>query len=318
MSLIPQQLVSIIPTFPHSAKEVNSRKNAQSAALESLRTNHPELFSMKISTGDPGVQCLIRRFGIDVTKDGLLEILLRPHAKRICESLAPHGRKEAPTAFMYFIVKDALNNLDIDIDDLAKIGIVFGCNHECTDETYIGGYISYLRAALHSLNSLKTKTQKRINSTPEGKELIRKAEMLKRFEEHKARLASIPAVQSEASKRAAEKMAANREEARRDREYKRILEEERKAEERAKRNAKLAAHGKLPMATADLLGLHSSSAAAKPEEKDLLNINGIRKKQIANDLASIFLGGSRHTRKHKSRKNRKVRKSSKSRKHTRK
>lgn len=182
MSLIPQPIIPM-PTFPPSTEEIALRRKAQSDALESLRTNHPELFAMSVSPNDSGVRCLKTKFGVDVTNDGFLEVLLRPHAKRICDSLAPHGRKEAPTTFMYFIVKDALNNLDIDIDDLAKIGILFGCNHECTDETYIHGYISYLSNALGNLHKLKTRTQKRINNTPEGKERIRREKLLKSLEE---------------------------------------------------------------------------------------------------------------------------------------
>lgn len=264
MSLIPQPIIPS-PTFPPSTEEIVLRRKAQSDALESLRINHPELFTMRVSPNDPGVRCLKTKFGVDVTNDGLLEVLFRPHAKRICESLAPHGRKEAPTAFMYFIVKDALNNLDIDIDDLAKIGIVFGCNHECTDETYIHGYISYLGNALGNLHRLKTRTQKRINNTPEGKERIRIAEFLKRREEALKKQPKKP----------------------------------------------------ISVVEGDLLGLRSTSAAAKPEEKDLL-IFPSREEELTKDLASIKFGGSSHTRKHKSRKNRKVRKTSKSRKHTRK
>uniref|UniRef100_A0A6C0ARE6 Uncharacterized protein n=1 Tax=viral metagenome TaxID=1070528 RepID=A0A6C0ARE6_9ZZZZ len=290
---------------------------------------------MKISAGDPGVKCVIKRFGIDVSKDGLLEILLRPHVSLLC-----NGKRFD----LSLVIGDVIQKLDVDPLDFASAGIRSGgYNSVWDDNTYHDQQIGQLREIIYNLHKLKTRTQKaaerkasanaakrlsneKAASDKLARELMLRSEEEKRIlqqalrEAAKAQAAPITstAVQSEALKRAAEKMAANREEARRDREYKRILEEERKAEERAKRNAKLAAHGKLPMATADLLGLHSSSAAAKPEEKDLLNINGIRKKQIANDLASIFSGGSSRTRKHKSSNNRKVRKSSKSRKHTRK
>lgn len=73
-------------------------------------------------------------------------------------------------------------------------------------------------------------------------------------------------------------------------------------------------NGKTPIVEADLLGLHSASAAAKPVEIDLLDMNAIRKKEIADDLAGLF-GGASRTRKHKQRKHRKARKS---RKHSRK
>jgi hypothetical protein len=142
------------------AEERSLRDSAQASTLESLRINHPELFSVRVSLEDSGVICLKTRFGVDITKDSLLEVLLRPHSKRICDSLAPHGRKEAPTAFMYYIVKDALNNLDIDIDDLAKIGVVSGGDSGWSEETYIHKQISYLREALFNLHNLKTRSQK--------------------------------------------------------------------------------------------------------------------------------------------------------------
>lgn len=274
---------------PSPAEERASSASAQASALESLRTNHPELF-VRVSPEDPSVLCLNTRFGVDVTEDNLLSVVLRPHTKRICASLAPNGRKESPTAFMYYIVKDALNMLDIDIDDLAKIGVVFGCNHECTDETYIHGYISYLRAALGNLGKLKTRARK-------AAERVANAEADRRMAESLAA----------SNVRAAERAAARREEARRNREYERILQAERNAAARATRNAKLAAHGKLPVAEGDLLGIDSAAA----NSGDLIDIDALRKKEIANDLAGLF-GGARR------RKSRKARKSRKSRKHSRK
>lgn len=141
-------------------EESNLRNLAQVSALESLRINHPELFSIRVSPENSSVICLKTKFGVDVTKDGLLEVLLRPHAKRICDSLAPHGRKEAPTVFMYLIVKNALDNIDIDIDDLAKIGVVSGYDSVWSDNTFIHKEIGYLREALFNLHKLKTRTQK--------------------------------------------------------------------------------------------------------------------------------------------------------------
>jgi hypothetical protein len=148
------------PVILSPAEERAAALAAQASAFETLRVTHPALFSMRVSPDDPGVHCLRTRFGVDVTQDNLLSVLLRPHAKRICDSLAPDGRKEAPTAFMYSIVKEALNNLDIDVEDLEKIGVVSSYNSGYTEETYIHKQISYLREALFNLHKLKTKTQK--------------------------------------------------------------------------------------------------------------------------------------------------------------
>jgi hypothetical protein len=109
--------------------------------------------------------------------------------------------------------------------------------------------------------------------------------------------------------------AARREEMRRNMEYKRILEEERKAAERATRNAKLAAHGKLPVPEGNLLGLHPAAAASASAGGNLLNMNAARKAEIAFNLKGLFSGG---TRKQRQRKSRKVRNSQKSRRHSRK
>ena len=326
-----------LSTFPPSFEEVASiREKAKSAALESLRSRHPELFSMKISASDPGVQCVIKRFGIDVSKDGLLEILFRPHVSLLC-----NGKRFDLSP----VIGDVIQKLDVDPLDFASAGIRSGgYNSVWDDNTYHDQQMGQLREIIYNLYKLKTKTQKaaerkaaanaakRFANEKAASDKLARELMIRRSEEEKrilqqslreaAKAQAAPitstAVQSEASKRATELLAARREEARRDREYQRILAEEEVARKRAIRNAKLAKHGKIPVPTADLLGLHSASAAAKPEEKDLLNMSAIHKKEIANDLASIFSGGSSRTRKHKSRKHRKVRKSSKSRKHTRK
>jgi len=278
----------------YTAEERASSASKQASALESLRTNHPELF-VRVSPEDPGVLCLKTRFGVDVTEDNLLSVLLRPHAKRICASLAPNGRKESPTAFMYYIIKDALNMLDIDLEAdkeylSHKLGVDFTCRHECTDDTYMRGYISYLRGILGNLHKLKTRAQKA-------------AKRAANAEADRRMMESIAA----SNVRSEEMAAARREEDRRNREYERILEAERNAAARATRNAKLAAHGKIPVAEEDLLGLHSAAA----NSGDLINMEALRKRGIANDLAGLF-GGARK------RKSRNTRKSRKSRTHSRK
>jgi len=278
-------------------EERAARAAAQASALESLRINYPALFSMRVSPDDPGVHCLRTRFGVDLTKEYILEVLLRPHAKRICDSLAPRGRKEAPQDIMYFIVKEALNNLDIDFEDLAKIGLGVSHNSGWAEDTFIHQYIHLLQGAIFNLHRLKTRTQKAAERAAAADAERRRAEQLI------------------VSKRlAAEREAAKREEMRRNMEYNRILEEERKAAERAARNAKLAAHGKLPVPEGDLLGLHPAPAAAAAAGGNLLNMNAARKAEIAANLEGLF-GGKSRTRKHK---NRRAQKSQKSRRNTRK
>jgi len=269
------------PVILSANEERTLRTAAQTDALESLRVNHPELFS-RISPEDPDVLGMKRVYHVDVTKDDLLEILLRPYVKRIHQSLGPDGRPQPPGSFMFHIVRDALNMLDIDTDDLAKIGIVFRCNHECTGMTFIHGYINYLREALFNLHKLKTRAQKAAASQANVERDRRMAESV---------------VASRA--RAAEIAAARREEIRRNREYERILE----AEKHAARNAKLREHGKIPVPEADLLGIRSAQA----NSKELLNMTAARRANIEKDLAGLF-GGAKRTRKHKHRKTRKTRK----------
>ena len=316
----------------YTAEERASSASAQASALEFLRTNHPELFV--VSHRSPGIQCMNTRFGVDVTEDNLLSVILRPHAKKICDSLAPLSplaslsRKEHPGTLMGNIIKDALNMLDIDIDDLKRIGVVRGGDSGWTEETWIHSYISYLRGILGNLYKLKTRAQKA-------------AERAAKAEDDRRMMESIAASRV----RSEEMAAARREEARRNSEYQRILKAERNAAARATRNAKLAAHGKIP-AEVDLLGLDSAEANSERRTKEYRNtlrdiLNGERKatltahrkipvaegdllglhpaaanserrtKEIAKDLEGLFSGGRRH-------KSRKARKSRKSRKHSRK
>jgi hypothetical protein len=293
-----------LPVVLSPEEERAVRTEAQASALETLRTTHPDLFALRVSAEDPGAHLLRTRFNVDVTEDNLLSVLLRPHAKRIFDSLAPHGRKEKPQDFMYFIVKGAFDNLDIDIEDLRKIGVDFGCRHECTDETYIGGYISYLREALFNLHKLK-KWTKILADRKLGEEYNRR---------EAARRA--PVSEMEAARRAVER-----------RRMEQLIERQRlAADAKAERYegalrrrveqmaAVRAARGPRPPPEENLLGLHSAAAAASAGENiDYMNIE--RKREIAANLESIFRGG---VRKQKTRKHRRARKSQKSRRQSRK
>jgi len=317
MSLLPTGLTPMPRFGGSSAEERAARAEAQASALESLRINHPALFSMRVSPDDPGVHCLRTRFGVDVTQDNLLSVLLRPHAKRICDSLAPHGRKEKPQDFMYSIVKEALNNLDIDVEDLEKIGVVSSYNSGYTEETYIHKQISYLREALFNLHKLKTKTQKSTERAAVVEADRRRGEQraaarLRDAELEAARRA--PISEMEAARRAAERIRLEqlieRQRLAADAEAARYEGASRRKVERMA--AVRAARGPRPPPEENLLGLHS--AAAANAEVNLLNMNAARKAEIAANLEGLF-GGKSRTRKHK---NRRVRKLHKSRRNSRK
>ena len=257
MSILPEPII-YPPRHLPSSEEHTARPSAQAAALERLRVNHPELFSLKVTPGGPGEGFLKSQFNIDVTKDGLLEVLLRPFVVRY-NNIGEHDGPISP----HLIVTESLDKLDINIDDVRDFGYT-----DFNTNTYAA--INLIRAVVSSL-PIKTRAQKEADR-------IAAAESVRRMESDAAlaRLASDP------SYRLFSKMRMGK--------------------------------GKTPIVEADLLGLHSASAAAKPVEIDLLDMNAIRKKEIADDLAGLF-GGASRTRKHKQRKHRKARKS---RKHSRK
>ena len=257
------------PVILSPAEERAARAAAQVSALETLRVSHPALFALRVSAEDPGARCMLTRFSVDVTQDNLLSVLLRPHAKRICDSLAPDG-KETGTAVAFLAVKEALNMLDIDINDLAKVGVNMSGNGGWTGETYMNKQFSILRGAIYNLHKLKTKMQKAA--------------------EHAAIV--------EANRLENERRAAMREA-----EIGRRREAERQRVEQLA--AARAARGPRPPPEGDLLGLHPAAAAA---EVNLLNMNAARKAEIAANLEGLF-GGKSRTRKHKNRKARKSHKS---------
>jgi len=180
-------------------------------------------------------------------------------------------------------VQDVIDKLNIDRDDLPKHGILLNYSPDYTDDTNKLAGISYLRNIIFNLGKLKTRARKAADRAANAEADRKREEMFA------------------ASKVRSEEMAAaRREEARRNREYERILKAERNAAARATRNAKLAAHGKIPVAEGDLLGLDSAAA----NSGDLIDIAALRKKEIANDLEGLF-GGARRRKSRKSRKSRK-------------
>jgi len=264
-------------SVPSPAEERASRAEAQVTASESLRTTHPEL--SVIPPEDPSVLCLKTKYGVDVTEDNLLSVLLRPHTKLIC-----NGEKgQMTTDSVAKFVQDVIDKLNIDRDDLPKHGILLNYSPDYTDDTNKLAGISYLRNIIFNLGKLKTRARKAADRAANAEADRKREEMFA------------------ASKVRSEEMAAaRREEARRNREYERILKAERNAAARATRNAKLAAHGKIPVAEGDLLGLDSAAA----NSGDLIDIAALRKKEIANDLEGLF-GGARRRKSRKSRKSRK-------------
>jgi hypothetical protein len=93
-------------------------KEAKAAALERLRAKYPELFSMRPDECEPPPYAgamYLKPLGVDVSKDGFLEVLLRPHLKSISQNRG--GRPEA-FKLLRPIVDDVLDKLDIDEEDV--------------------------------------------------------------------------------------------------------------------------------------------------------------------------------------------------------
>lgn len=280
MSLLP--ISGYIPLgttsriVPTKAEEI--RKEAEDAALETLRSKHPELFLMRgwVPT-DPNVHCMKTRYGIDVTKDSLLEVLLRPHMRTLCNG----GDNISST---YYVVTNVLDMLDIDEPFARTQGIPPPNTVFQSSDNNAGTYISYLRQIISNLHKLKTRTQ----------------------------LAEERRVAMELLQKQA---AAAREEERRDKEYVRIKRNPRLMLSgkvlvpRKERNAALAEHGIIPTAgtNADLLDLYSPTTATEPE---LLDMNALRKAEVKKNLDGLF-GGKRRTRRYNHRRNRTIRKSRK-------
>lgn len=267
MALVPTNMFGRRVTTQPTQDELNRasrfkaiQNSKKITVLESLRGTHPELFLLSLSPEDSNVRCVRNKYNLDVTKDDVLEVLLRPHVDLICNGKA--GKLRANSVWIF--INDVIDKLGLELDDIyPKWGIHPNINTEYTDDTNTAAAISYLRSIIYMM-------AKDIQNA-----------------ENKA------------------KLLTNRETKRRANQA--IREAERRAKNQANWKAK---HER------NILGLSSASAAAEPEV-NLLNMNAIRKAEIAKNLEGLF-GGVRRTGKHKYRKSSKSRKSHKSRKHSRK
>ena len=212
---------------------------------------------------ESNVRCVRNKYNLDVTKDGVLEVLLRTHVDLICNGKPGEIRANS----VHIFINDVLQKLGLTMAEVVrKFGIHTNINTAYTDDTNTYAAISYLR------------------------QVIGRIAEEKRIAENKAKLL----LNKEAKQRANQA----------------IKQGERRAKNEANWKAKY---------ERNILGLSSASAAAEPEVK-LLNMNAIRKAQIAKNLEGLF-GGVRRTGKHKYRKSSKSsksRRSHKSRKHSRK
>ena len=129
-----------------------------SSALESLRIKHGELFEIPLP-GEHILNCLNIKYGVDVTKDDVLGVLLRPHAKLICNGEPGIMTTDSVAKF----VNDAIEKLDIDRDDLVKIGVVLNYSPDYSDDTNKLAGISFLRNIIFNLDKLKHEHRKRRN-----------------------------------------------------------------------------------------------------------------------------------------------------------
>ena len=148
-------------------------QQAKAAALERLRAKYPELFSLNpedLESPPYPAATYLKTLGIDVSKEGFLEVLLRPHLMTIQRNRSAGDVKQLRT-----IVDDVLNKLDIDeMDvDMYIYPYIFGQGPgpRWTNATMALGLdrmrstIDYLQAAVRLAappigGPLKTRTQK--------------------------------------------------------------------------------------------------------------------------------------------------------------
>jgi hypothetical protein len=88
-----EKVLALIEEF---AREIQSKKIT---VLESLRGTHPELFLLSLSPEDSNVRCVRNKYNLDVTKDDVLEVLLRPHVDLICNGKA--GKIRANSVWIF-------------------------------------------------------------------------------------------------------------------------------------------------------------------------------------------------------------------------
>ena len=144
----------IVPKQP-TQEELNRAKRFKNiqhsekiTVLESLRGRNPELFSISLSPEDPNVRCVRNKYNLDVTNDGVLEVLLRPHVDLICNGKPGIIRANS----VWIFINDVLNKLGLDSDDIyPKWGIHPNINTEYTDDTNTGAAISYLRSIIYMM-----------------------------------------------------------------------------------------------------------------------------------------------------------------------
>jgi len=133
-----------------STSEEAARTAAQRAALESLRVRHPELFTMVV---DPACMSQMKgRFGIDLTQEGLFEVIMRPNAKIMC----------SVTISKMNLVKDFCEKLDLDFDEIADTWGMrpYFPGNPATTGQHEKILIKKLLDVINNLHRLKTRTQK--------------------------------------------------------------------------------------------------------------------------------------------------------------
>jgi hypothetical protein len=150
-------------------------KEAKAASLERLRVKYPELFSMRPDEceSSPYLGAMyLKPLGIDVSKDGFLEVLLRPHLRSIAQI-----RRTGDMKLLRPIVDDVLNKLDVDEEDVnlyiypARPGYEGGAVPRWSNRSLPPGSehlrktIEFLQAAVRLAapdigDPLKTRTQK--------------------------------------------------------------------------------------------------------------------------------------------------------------
>ena len=133
-----------------STSEEAARTAAQRAALESLRVRHPALFTMVV---DPACMGQMKgRFGIDLTREGLFEVIMRPNAKIMC----------SVTISKMNLVKDFCEKLDLDFDEIADTWGMrpYFPGNPATTGQHEKILIKKLLDVINNLHRLKTRTQK--------------------------------------------------------------------------------------------------------------------------------------------------------------
>ena len=124
---LPKGLSQIFhPSASDLVKQADIRVLTKSAILDTLRFKHPELFSLILNPEDQEVRYLKMAYMIDVTNEGILEVLLRPHISLIWTSRTGID----VISNMGNIIKDVMGKLNDSYPNRTDMSIKPSINYE--------------------------------------------------------------------------------------------------------------------------------------------------------------------------------------------